>query len=318
MSQQEPNCPVCNHTSKYSFSSRDLMFNHYKRFDYNQCDKCALIFQNPLPSPIEIDAFYPNEYDIYEETSRIKQVSALRKARLKNAFNYKHLVTPPLHSLVSKLMYFFNAQDFEIPFIENGALLDIGCGNGRFLHSMHQLGWQSKGVEFNAHAVSVCHKSGLDVHHGDLLSANLSDASFDVINLSHVIEHVPDPKAIFSEVARILKPGGIFIVRTPNSEALGRAFFSTNWFANEVPRHLYLFSQKNLSAMGNTNNLMPINIKTSSSPKIILNSVDYVLNNRGKPSKKVKWKRMLAKAYVWLSKFKKQGDEIQIIFKKQP
>jgi len=317
MSQQPVNCPVCNQASLYNFSSRDLMFNHFNRFDYHQCQSCDLIFQFPLPSPQEISAFYPNEYDIYEETSRLKKISPFKKALLKNIFGYTHLNTTLVHALFAKCFSLFNHKHFEIPFIENGTLLDIGCGNGRFLHGMQQLGWKIKGVEFNAHAVSVCRKSGLDVHHGDLLSTQFQDNSFDVINLSHVIEHVPDPKAIFVEVARILKPDGLFIVKTPNSEALGRALFNTNWFANEVPRHLYLFSQKNLSQMGDAQGLKPIKMMTSSTPKIILNSVDYVLNNRKKASKRIRWKRMLAKAYVLLAKYKKQGDEIHIVFKKQ-
>lgn len=317
MNQQSTPCPVCNHASNYSFSSRDLMFNHFERFDYNMCQNCELIFQHPLPSPQEISSFYPNEYDIYEEGSRLKKISGLKIALLKNKFGYTHLETAFFHSLLAKCISIFSRNTFEIPYVENGIILDIGCGNGRFLHGMKQLGWQIKGVEFNAHAVSVCNKSGLNVHHGDLISANFDDASFDVINLSHVIEHVPDPKAIFYEISRILKPNGLFIVKTPNSKALGRALFNTNWFANEVPRHLYLFSQKNLSQIGNAYHLNPIKMMTSSTPKIILNSVDYVLNNRGKASKRVWWKRMLAKAYVLLAKYKKLGDEIHIVFKKQ-
>lgn len=317
MMPTENNCPICNHPSRFSFSSRDLMFDHYQRYDYNACTDCELIFQNPKPSSQDIAAFYPDEYDVYEEGSRLKKIPLLRKAKLAHYFGYNHLKTSTYHRLLARISFFVNKGEYEIPFVPNGSLLDIGCGNGRFLHGMQQLGWQVKGVEFNDHAVNTCRKSRLDVHHGDLFSAQFDDASFDVINLSHVIEHVPDPKALFIEMSRLLKPKGLLVLKTPNSKALGRALFDTKWFANEVPRHLYLFSQKNLATLGKLSQLQIIDTQTSSTPKIILNSVDYVINNRGKASKRIGWRRMLAKPYVWLAAFLKRGDEILMVFQKQ-
>lgn len=316
MNNSSASCPICNHATHFSFSGRDLMFNHFERFDYNQCSNCELVFQLPLPSPERIGSFYPDDYCVYEEQSRLKKISPFRLAVLKRKFGYDHLESSSIADMAARLMDIFKCNAFEIPYVKDGLLLDIGCGNGRFLHGMQQLGWQTKGVEFNAGAVEVCKKSNLDVFHGDLFSAKLADASFDVVHLSHVIEHVPDPKALFIEVARILKPNGLFIVKTPNSKALGRAFFNTNWYANDVPRHLYLFSQKNLLEMGKICHLNMIRMLTSSTPKIILNSIDYVVENKGKASKRIWWKRLLAKSYVFLSKYKKQGDEIHIVFKK--
>jgi len=317
MDQQSTACPICNYTTHFSFSGRDLMFNHYERYDYNQCTNCELVFQTPTPISERISEFYPTNYDIYEDQSRLKKISLFRLSHLKKKFGYSHLENNWIADLISPLINTFKNSSFEIPFIHNGALLDIGCGNGRFLNGMEQLGWKVKGVEFNAGAVALCNKSNLDVFHGDLFSAKLADASFDIVNLSHVIEHVPDPKALFIEVARILKTDGLFVVKTPNSKALGRVWFDTNWFANEVPRHLYLFSQKNLLEMGRSCNLEMTEMSTSSSPKIILNSVDYVLRNDGKPSKKIWWRRLLTKPYILLAKYKKRGDEIHAVFKKR-
>lgn len=316
MKPHSATCPVCKHQSKFSFSGRDLMFNHFERYDYHACTSCELVFQYPLPSADRISEFYPDNYDVYEEQSRLKKISPIRLAKLKKKYGYHHLNTTILNCFISSFIHLFHSNQYETPYINNGNLLDIGCGNGRFLHGMKQLGWSVKGVEFNGSAVSVCIKSNLDVHHGDLFSAKFDNESFDVINLSHVIEHVPDPQALFFEVSRILKPGGLFSVKTPNSNALGRALFDTKWFANEVPRHLYLFSEKNLSKMGSSCNLEIIDIITSSTPKIILNSIDYVTKNYGRPSKKIWWKRLLAKPYVWLAKSKKQGDEIHAVFRK--
>ena len=291
------------------------MFQRFDRFDYQQCTSCDFIFQHPLPSPAQISAFYPNDYDVYEEGSRLKKISRFSKSILKKYYGYTHLKTSLLTDLLSSISRRSNS-DYSIPFVADGCLLDVGCGNGRFLDGMKKLGWRVKGVEFNEHAVSVCRLSDLDVHHGDLLSAKFQEDSFDVINVSHVIEHVPDPVPLFAELAKILKPGGILIIKTPNSRALGRAWFSNNWFPNEVPRHIYLFSEKNLRAIGDACGLELEQIRTRTSVKIILNSIDYVTGNKHTPSKKVKWKRMLARLYSFTAQLKKQGDEIFAVFTK--
>jgi 2-polyprenyl-3-methyl-5-hydroxy-6-metoxy-1,4-benzoquinol methylase len=289
------------------------MFNHFERYDYQCCTECDFVFQHPLPTLEQIAGFYPNEYEVYEEQSRLKKVSAFRKSILKKYYGYTHLITSPIVDLLSGFAHLFD-KGHENSFVPNGVLLDVGCGNGRYLDGMKKLGWQVKGVEFNESAVKVCKLSDLDVHHGDIFSAHFNDHSFDVINVSHVIEHVPHSKEFFAELARVLKKGGTLIIKTPNSKALGRTLFNTNWYANDVPRHLYLFSEKNLNLLAQTYGLHTQQIKTRSSPKIILNSVDYVSANKSVPSKKVKWKRLLARAYVWIAKYKEQGDEIFAVF----
>jgi len=291
------------------------MFGHHERYDYQRCTNCHFIFQHPMPTADQISAFYPDSYEVYEEQSRLKKFGAFRKSALKKYYGYSHLNTSVLSDLLCGISHWLN-KPYEVPFVADGRLVDVGCGNGRYLDGMRKLGWQVKGVEFNESAVSVCRLSNLDVQHGDLFSANFDANSFDVINVSHVIEHVPNPKEFFAELSRVLKKNGALIIKTPNSEALGRAFFNTNWYANDVPRHIYLFSEKNLSELGNACGLNVQQIKTRTSPKIILNSIDYVTINKGTPSKKVRWKRLLARIYVLMAQHRNQGDEIFAVFTK--
>jgi 2-polyprenyl-3-methyl-5-hydroxy-6-metoxy-1,4-benzoquinol methylase len=291
------------------------MFNLYERYDYHRCDNCGFVFQYPLPSAEQISAFYPSEYEVYEEESRLKKVSGLRKSILKKYYGYSHLNTNFFNDIICFISGLFSNK-YEVQYKLNGKLLDVGCGNGRYLDGMKKLGWNIKGVEFNEGAVRVCNLSGLNVHHGDLFSANFETNSFDVINVSHVIEHVPNPNELFKELTRILNKNGTLIIKTPNSEALGRNFFNTNWYANDVPRHLYLFSERNLNVLADLCGLKITQLQTRSSPKIILNSLDYVLNSKAKPSKKIKWMRLIAKAYVASAQYKKRGDEIFAVFTK--
>jgi SAM-dependent methyltransferase len=184
------------------------------------------------------------------------------------------------------------------------------------MRTMNAMGWQFEGVEFNGIAVNICRRAGLKVFHGDLHAAAFEDNAFDLVSARHVIEHMPCPDHFVAEIVRILKKGGRLVIRTPNSQALGRQWFGKYWYANEVPRHLVLFSSRNLRMLTERYGLRLITEKVFTSPKIILNSWDYLIGNRGKPSRKRKMCRLLTRPYVVLSTVTGRGDELFAIYER--
>lgn len=308
-------CPVCAAAARYDFSGRDLMFGLYRRHDYFRCAQCDCVFQHPMPDAREIASFYPSHYEVYDEEKRARAPSRVKRAVLAFRHGYAHLADGALDRLLGRLAAPFVELD-PPRYIAGGRLLDVGCGNGRYLAGMRALGWQVQGVEFSEDGVRVCRKEQLPVHHGDLASARFADASFDVITVRHVIEHIPDPLPFIAELARVLKPGGSLVIETPNSAALGAAWFTMNWYANDVPRHLVLFAPRNLDLLARREGLQPARLRLETTPKIFLNSLDYVTARRGKPSKKIRWRRTLARAYVWLAQRRGRGDTILAEYRK--
>jgi 2-polyprenyl-3-methyl-5-hydroxy-6-metoxy-1,4-benzoquinol methylase len=131
-----------------------------------------------------------------------------------------------------------------------GRLLDVGCGGGRFLNRMKKHGWQVEGTDFDKQATKkVTSRYGIKTHIGDLTQCALPTSSFDVITLSQVIEHLYDPQATLRECLRILKPGGLLVMTTPNVNSLGASEFGAFWRGWEAPRHLHLFSLDSLQNM---------------------------------------------------------------------
>ncbi len=306
-------CPICSHEGRPAFTSKDLLMGVPGEFHYSECPACGAVFQTPTPGPEQIASFYPEGYAQYKP-DLAKEKGLLEKAVLRAAYGYKHLESP-LPDWLGKLASLFLYKS-STTYTKNGRLLDIGCGAGKYLQSMRGIGWNAEGVEFNSGAVQTCRNFGLSVFQGELHEASFPDNSFDVVTARHVIEHIPDPGSFVEEIFRILKPGGLLILRTPNSRALGRSWFGTNWFANEVPRHLTLFSPENLRILAERAGFQCIQTKTFSSPKIILNSWDYLTNNRGKPSKKRTLRRKIARLYVAAATMTGRGDEIFCMFLK--
>lgn len=268
-----------------------------------------------MPTPAEISSFYPDDYSAYHEVSIPKRHGFTRLAVLRYKYHYTHLNVPRPFMLLAPVVYSFSHRN-AVQFVPDGRGLDIGCGNGQFILNMNSLGWQFEGVEFNPLGVKVCHKAGLKVFHGELHAAKFEGNTFDLVSARHLIEHIPDPNKFIGEIARILKKKGRLIIDTPNSEALGRKWFGTYWFANEVPRHLILFNPNNLSLLIERHGLRLVACRTHTSPTIILNSWDHLTKNQVKTSRKRKILRFLARLYSVIATVTRKGDKIFAIYEK--
>ena len=166
---------------------------------------------------------------------------------------------------------------------DRGRLLDVGCGNGRFLAQMRKLGWEVVGVEPDPEAVRIAkERFGLEVFQGTLEEAGFPDNSFDAITMNHVIEHVPDPIRLLAECRRVLKPGGKLVVVTPNIWSLGRRLFGEHWRGWEVPRHLFLFSPKSLRTCAERAGLVVQNLRTTSKGARFIWAASWLIRRDGK------------------------------------
>jgi SAM-dependent methyltransferase len=100
---------------------------------------------------------------------------------------------------------------------ERGAVLDIGCGAGRFLQAFgeEKPGWDLAGYDVgDLHKESIRAIMGADFYFGE---NGLKDipGKFDLITLNHVVEHLTDPVSVLKEAAALLAPGGHLVVRVP-------------------------------------------------------------------------------------------------------
>lgn len=123
---------------------------------------------------------------------------------------------------------------------QKGNILDIGSGTGDFLASAKNAGWQTTGIEPNQKAREIAISKGVT------FVENLSDikkATFDVITMWHVLEHVPNVEQQITELKRLLKPNGTIIVAVPNFKSYDAKHYGVFWAAYDVPRHLWHFSK---------------------------------------------------------------------------
>ena len=93
-------------------------------------------------------------------------------------------------------------------------LLDVGCGSGEFLELARAHGWSAEGVEMTASGAALARRRGFVVN-ADV--AELKDAQFDIVTLWNVVDFFLRPVEQLREIHRVLAPGGLVFVRTPNA-----------------------------------------------------------------------------------------------------
>jgi 2-polyprenyl-3-methyl-5-hydroxy-6-metoxy-1,4-benzoquinol methylase len=125
-----------------------------------------------------------------------------------------------------------------------GRLLDVGCGHGLLLDEARKAGHQAEGLELSRHAAAYARDDlGLRVREQTL--AEVAGASYDVIVLADVLEHFDDPLAAIDHCLRLLAPGGVLCLVTPDPASRTARLAGASWWGY-LPAHTFLLPRATL------------------------------------------------------------------------
>jgi 2-polyprenyl-3-methyl-5-hydroxy-6-metoxy-1,4-benzoquinol methylase len=192
-----------------------------------RCRTCTLMRTNSRPTPDTIGFYYPDDYGPYLSTQIANSQSTQILRRI------YHAVCPN------------NSQ--AIPRMPPGRMLEIGCASGGFMKDMAAAGWQVEGIEFSGTAAAAARAKGLLVHTGSVESTAEVGAPFDLVVGWMVVEHLHEPVAALSKLARWTRPGGWLAISVPNAAAADFELFKGAGYALHLPNHLYHFNPSTLS-----------------------------------------------------------------------
>lgn len=222
-------CPICNSSDfKLFLICKDYTVSR-ETFNIVQCNSCGFKFTNPRPEAKELGKYYKSEeYVSHSNTSRGFINSTYQAVRKYTLFKKLQLIS----------RYF-----------KTGTILDIGCGTGEFLNTCKNAKWSTLGIEPDNDVRAMAIKNySLDVREEEDLK-NLASASFDIITMWHVLEHVPELNECVEELKRLIKPKGVIIIAVPNSNSYDARIYKENWAAYDVPRHLYHFAPRDIETL---------------------------------------------------------------------
>jgi 2-polyprenyl-3-methyl-5-hydroxy-6-metoxy-1,4-benzoquinol methylase len=244
-----PACTLCGRQGKLLYAGlTDWLYEVPEIWGIRRCSVCDLAWLDPQPSPKDIPRLY-SRYCTHVSKHSMSRIGRLQHAisecaleRLGYPSRSPNGIVPRLFSRLpsAKRTALMSVLGLAAP--GAGSLLDVGCGNGEFISRMRTFGWKVSGIDPDPQAVSCGRSNGLDIHSGTIADLPES-ACYDVITLTHVIEHVADPVNLLHECGKRLRPHtGRLILTTPNINSFGHAWFRKYWRGLEVPRHLMLFS----------------------------------------------------------------------------
>jgi len=189
-----------------------------------RCTACTLVFVWPQPTDEELDALYSG---------------GSYHAALDEAERHRYFAR--------------RLRQIEELAPRRGRLLDVGCSKGFLLDVARAEGWDAVGIELNRNAVEAARARGLDVRQGELDDRTFDEASFDVVTLFDLLEHARDPRATLAACRRVLRPGGLLGVTTPDIGGLvprvTYGLFARTlgaWDHPTPPGHVIQFSRRTL------------------------------------------------------------------------
>jgi 2-polyprenyl-3-methyl-5-hydroxy-6-metoxy-1,4-benzoquinol methylase len=140
-------------------------------------------------------------------------------------------------------------------------LLDVGCGQGELVYVAQRRGWEARGIDLSESAIEFCKRLGANCSVTDFFSKELDHSTFDLITMSEFIEHVPHPRDVFARAAKLLSPGGLVYLTTPNFASLGRRILQGDW-PPIGPGHIALFTPKTLAEVAKASGLGVVRLET--------------------------------------------------------
>ncbi|GAB6097913.1 class I SAM-dependent methyltransferase [Desulfatiferula olefinivorans] len=255
-------CPVCgDNDPRPVLRAPDFETHYTNEFQVVRCRACGMIYTSPRPSMDDLFRyFYHDNYVCYTHSGL---ADTLRETYLCAAR--------------------FKALKHLIP--ETGRFLDVGCSHGYFLDYVKTRSrWEASGCEPSAEMAERAKKRGLDVVNATLVQAAYPDKAFDLVYMSHVLEHVPDLADTVREVFRILKPGGLFITENPDVDAPIRKPFGPCWWGWHLPRHLSHFSRNSMTRLLTDHGFEVKSVKPCFRPGPIAWSIQNRLKRRKAPA----------------------------------
>ncbi len=209
---EETPCPLCE-------TPGGTPIQREGSFQMVRCPSCQFVYLNPRPTNEALLNFYQNY--LPEDESSIEAWQKMMQPVFKRAAHLLH------------------------KYKDKGRLLDVGAGFGFFLSEMKSRGWEVMGVEISQKGMDYARDVlGVKIYPGPLEKVAFAENYFDAVTAFYVIEHLPNPIVFIKECHRVLKPGGVCLLRYPHTTPIKKLLrlFGIKNRLYDLPAHLSDFS----------------------------------------------------------------------------
>jgi len=262
-------CFICGSSEKEEIAkAKDFDAGYDIDWRVVRCSHCGFVYTDPRPTmACMLKYFYPDDYVCYQQDSLDK----LSQAALGFRWNIA-------------LLFLKREIEKVLPNPHEARILDVGCAHGRILKFFRErTDWHMVGVEPIAEVAAEAKLTGAEVHVATLENAHLPENHFDVVLMSHVLEHIENPDLTVREVHRILKPEGHLIAFMPDHDGEDRRRLGSLWWGYHLPRHLYHFDYDSISRLLEQRGLQVMKVRDTPIPNLQAWNIEYQVRGRNLP-----------------------------------
>ena len=231
-----------------------------------RCGGCGLMYLADRPVFEAMSLIYPPNYYSFDESCRQSRLVKVIRDRLESR----------------KVAAYLGLLDGV-----NRSVLDVGCGDGRLLDILKARCsplWTLMGIEIGKAAAVKAGEKGFSIIHGDFETYDSAALAgrFDLVLMHQVLEHTRSPREVIRKVGRLLKPGGLFSIETPDTESWDQRLFGRRyWGGYHIPRHFYLFNKVTLRRLLEEEGFEVLSCRSILSPVFWVHSVhNYLIEHR--------------------------------------
>jgi SAM-dependent methyltransferase len=215
----------------------ESMFDSWERFCYFACTQCGSLQISEIPA--DLGRHYPSDYYSFSVPSGRTLHQRLRIMAMRDACAGS--------SVVGRMLNTIGISPSDALWIRacgvrpTTRVLDVGCGNGgRLLELAHSGLKHLTGVDpYIAQPLDIA--PGIRVHRAQLSTI---EGVFDLVMFHHSLEHMPEPRSILAEAARLTAPEGKILIRIPVMGTWAWRHYGADWVQLDPPRHLFTFSRE--------------------------------------------------------------------------
>lgn len=254
-------CKICNNIKdNQKYEVKEMMLGLREKFTYFQCSSCKCL--QILEIPNEIYKYYPENYYSYSLSSNNKS-----KKKKKNIFKImikglKDRIAILNKGYLGKLTYKHKPNKSlrilsQIKKSKNQKILDIGCGDGKFLSELKKLGFKNllgvdpyikEDIQYE-NGLKILKKQILDIH-----------GKWDLIMFHHSFEHIANPIETIKHISKLLSDKGTCLIRVLTVTSYAWEHYRENWVQLDAPRHLFLYSIESIKILAEKAELVVDNI----------------------------------------------------------
>jgi len=289
------NCDLCGCENHELFLEVDVNHSNPKYYRYARnvpnkeqftgtyrivkCKECQLVFTNPRFTTEELEVVYSSEAiigGVWKNWDYLFDATApdfIRSTEKGKTFD------PKFYQWKFDIIQSYIKSDPA-----NTKLLDIGCGDGRFVYDASQRGYKVRGIDLSPDRV----KQGMDRYEfpkGTLKCMNVDEFSagekFDVIVMWDVIEHVESPSAVLKNLQKIAHKDTVFFILTMSMDSITYKLFKKEWYYINPTQHLHYFTHSTMPKMLEKNGLTQVGVELDDSRyKNVLHLIRRILIGR--------------------------------------